>query len=377
MNEELVEPVRVPENGTFELTVRCNLHCKMCFVRHDDSELPSLIAAEKTAPEWIDMAEQAARAGTLSLLITGGEPFLRDDFAEIWEGINRIGFITQLYTNATLVTPEIISLLKRYPPHRIGITLYGASEETYEKVTGNGNAYSQTIDGIKRMSMLPSLIDFRTTLIKDNLHDLEKMEEWVKTKFGHDRVLTHTNMVTKPVRGASAAVESCRLSPKENIHLRFRRQIKAVENILGSGQFDPEKVKFGLSNKQEVQSAVKHLSLFGCDAGMKDYAITYDGKLYGCQMLGVSYTQPFAVGFGRAWDIFPLTVKPVQLDPICLVCEHRDICLSCPATRYAESGSTGGFAPYICENTIKMAGFLLNKEEEFYEKEVFETNCTL
>lgn len=95
-------PRRIPVNGTFELTVRCNLHCKMCMFRHDDRENPELMAKELTAAQWIDMARQAAEAGTMNLLITGGEPLLRPDFCEIWEGIYRQGFVTTLYTNATL-----------------------------------------------------------------------------------------------------------------------------------------------------------------------------------------------------------------------------------------------------------------------------------
>ncbi|MFQ9564216.1 MAG: radical SAM protein [Faecalibacillus intestinalis] len=71
-------PIRMPVDGTFELTVRCNLKCKMCLFRHNDSENKSIIMKEKTTKEWIDMAKQACNAGTLSLLITGGEPHLLD-----------------------------------------------------------------------------------------------------------------------------------------------------------------------------------------------------------------------------------------------------------------------------------------------------------
>ena len=46
MEEEKVHlhhmPKRCPVDGTFELTVRCNLHCKMCLFRHKDSENPLL-----------------------------------------------------------------------------------------------------------------------------------------------------------------------------------------------------------------------------------------------------------------------------------------------------------------------------------------------
>ena len=65
-------PKRIPINGTFELTVRCNLHCKMCLFRHDDKENGEILLKELTATQWIDIAKQVAKAGTMSLLITGG-----------------------------------------------------------------------------------------------------------------------------------------------------------------------------------------------------------------------------------------------------------------------------------------------------------------
>jgi MoaA/NifB/PqqE/SkfB family radical SAM enzyme len=118
-------PARHPVNATLELTLRCNLKCKMCMFRHSDRENACLAAEELTSAQWADMAQQLFDAGTLNILITGGEPLLRKDFCEIYSSIYRLGFLVTLYTNATLVTQEILQTLRKYPPHRIGITLYG------------------------------------------------------------------------------------------------------------------------------------------------------------------------------------------------------------------------------------------------------------
>ena len=74
---------RYPFNGTFELTGRCNLSCKMCLVRVDHQRMSELNLRERTAEEWIHMAEQARDAGTLGLLLTGGEGMLRSEGCEI------------------------------------------------------------------------------------------------------------------------------------------------------------------------------------------------------------------------------------------------------------------------------------------------------
>ena len=59
----MLEPNRHPLNGTFELTGRCNLSCKMCLVRVDRKRMAELNLRERTGEEWIDMARQAAAAG--------------------------------------------------------------------------------------------------------------------------------------------------------------------------------------------------------------------------------------------------------------------------------------------------------------------------
>ena len=71
---------------------------------------------------------------------------IRKDFCDIWERIYKQGFLITLYTNASLITPEIMETLAKYPPHKIGVTLYGASEETYKAVCGNGAAFYNALD---------------------------------------------------------------------------------------------------------------------------------------------------------------------------------------------------------------------------------------
>ena len=64
-------PPRHPINAALELTLRCNLKCKMCMFRHSDGENARLAAEELTASQWSDMAQQLFDAGTLNILITG------------------------------------------------------------------------------------------------------------------------------------------------------------------------------------------------------------------------------------------------------------------------------------------------------------------
>ena len=343
-------PKRNPTNGTFELTVRCNLHCKMCLFRHADSENAALRASELTAAEWIDLARQAAEAGTLGLLITGGEPMLRPDFCEIWEGVYRQGFVMELYTNATLVTPQIMETLRKYPPHRIGVTIYGASPATYEAVCGSADAYQRMLDGVRRLQTLPSKLEFRTTIIKDNYVDASAIEKLVHDRFGEAHKLIQTRVVTKSVRGACADVVSCRLEPEDNVRLAYRRGIEIIREFAGDS-YDERYLRAEYVRCPQEREGVHRLTLLGCNAGMSEYTISWDGKLLGCQMLGLFSTDARKDGFSRAWEDFPLAVKLPQVNKKCLACENGDICNCCYASRYAETGDLGGCPEYVCRET--------------------------
>ena len=352
-------PRRDPINGTFELTVRCNLKCKMCLFRHDDSENAEIIAKEKTAKEWIDMARQVAEAGTINLLITGGEPMLRPDFCEIYEGIYKQGFIIELYTNATLVNDKIMKTLSKYPPHKIGVTLYGASSQTYEKVCGNAKAFDKTIEGIKRLNQLPSILEIRTTLIKDNVHDIDKIEDIANELIGEKAHVVHSEHVLKPVRGANGKVENCRLTPKENLQLTLDRNEKRIKSFFDERNMDMNHIEYAYSlNKSKDEN--KRITLLGCKAGMDSYTISWDGKLLGCQILGKFYTEPMKYGFKGAWMQYPMQINLPNKNKKCFECSYSDYCSTCCAIHYAETGDLSGCPSYFYD-TAKELKNLINK----------------
>ncbi len=361
MDEVLKIPNRYPLNATFELTVRCNLKCKMCLFRHSDDENPQIIKDELSAQQWSDIARQAAEMGVGGILITGGEPMLRPDFCEIYESIYRSGFIISLYTNATLVTPEIMAVLSKLPPHKIGISIYGASPQTYLKVCGSEKAFERMLDGGKKLCSLPSVVDFRTTIINDNFEDARAIDELVKENFGENYNVTRTRMVMRSVRGACADVESCRLSPEDNVKLSLQRSVDILREKFGDG-FDERNIRVRRENLNKctdcVSSVNKQYSIFGCNGGITSFAVTWDGKLQACQILGAFDTNVKKLGLKKAWDTFPAAVKLPKPNEKCLNCEKSEICQSCYALKYAETGELSACPEYACADSEIMNSYI-------------------
>lgn len=310
-----------------------------------------MLSQELTASQWENIAKELWDAGTLNILITGGEPMLREDFCDIYSKIYRMGFIVTIYTNAMLVTDEVINTLRKYPPHRIGVTLYGATNNTYKTLCGCENGFDRAIAGAKALATLPSVLEFRTTVVQDNYNEIDAIEEIVKQEF--NLPVTHSYTVFKGVRGGCMPVAECRLTPKQMVDITMNRTLNRVRELLPPEY--REKVYLKLADsKPECATNDKGYTLLGCSGGMDSFTITWDGKLLGCQMLGDFYTDVVKLGFSKAWEEWPYTVRLPQPNPICSACPHLHLCQICPGVCMAECGDLQGLPEYICQFTKTM-----------------------
>jgi radical SAM protein with 4Fe4S-binding SPASM domain len=332
----------IPLGGTFELTPRCTLRCGMCYVRLDKEQMDK-IGRELTAGEWIALAEEAIQAGTLNLLITGGEPLIRGDFEEIFTALTKMGFIITLNTNATLITPEIVRLFSKYPPTATSVTLYGATPETYGKVCGDADGFSKTIRGLELLSKLPTNLEIRTTFIKDNMQELDQLR--IIANRYTKRYAINTN-VFKPVRGAKSDVEACRMSPRQMIEVstantEYYRELNRNDEV-------PVDDLSELEEEKEYGFDLPPAGLY-CLASKSSYWITWDGKMLPCGCFSAPYTTPLKEGFSSAWERLPGLLNDVTTPSECKSCEYNNgSCPNCLAKLQAETGSFDKLSPYIC-----------------------------
>ena len=162
---------RVPLTGAFELLPVCNLQCKMCYVRKsmaEVNEMGGLISADR----WIDWAGQARDLGMLYPLLTGGEPFLRRDFFDIYAAVLQMGLQPSINSNGTLITKEIAKWLSTHRPVKINITLYGASEKTYQALCGDGDAYNRVRRAVEWLKQYGVPVKFNSSITPENVADL-------------------------------------------------------------------------------------------------------------------------------------------------------------------------------------------------------------
>src|SRR6185369_13526326 len=98
----------------------CNLDCDHCYL--DITHPPD----EMSTAEALHVIDELARSGTLFLVLTGGEIFLRKDTLEIAAHARKRGLAVRLLTNATRIDRELAAAIARVKPMAVEISIYGS-----------------------------------------------------------------------------------------------------------------------------------------------------------------------------------------------------------------------------------------------------------
>ena len=330
---------RRPVQGSLELTFRCNLDCIHCYCRLP-SEDKQAKSCELSFEEICKIIDDAAEAGCMWLLITGGEPIIRPDFIDIYTYAKRKGLFITLFTNGTMVSDKIADYLKEYSPYLVEITLYGATAKTHEEVTRIPSSFQRSLDGIHRLLERGIRLKLKTmamTINRDELDDMRELANSLGVKFRYDP------MINAPFNGSREALKY-RLTPEEVVELELS-DIGRVE------EYQEICEKFGGTSD----------TVFGCGAGLYNFHVDPYGQMSMC----ISGRWPsynlrdgsLKEGF---YSFFPeLRSRKPESDYPCGQCNLHSICNNCPGTAYPEKGDIESVVDYYCQIAhLRAASFI-------------------
>ncbi len=321
----------MPLHGTFELTSRCNLRCRMCYVRQPAADRAQL-ERELPAGAWLELARAAVDQGTVFLLLTGGEILLRPDFFELYEPLTRLGVVLTLFSNGTLITEEVADRLAAAPPSHIAVTLYGASPETYAAVTGRGESFDRACAGVQRLVDRRVPLCLKATLTRQNAADLAALRrlagDWgVPFRAGW--------LLSRRRDGGSSEVEDCRLSTDECL---------AIEALDSAATAEWEAL-----SRDQAASGVAGEENFYCLAGQSAFAVDPAGAMNICLDLRQPGARPLEAGFAAAWEaVRRRAAAAPPLAAPCRACDARVYCARCPAWSWIETGTLDAPVEYLC-----------------------------
>lgn len=333
--------------GTFEITSRCNFNCPMCYIHSSEKTLDEI-----SAQQWLHLAEEGKKSGLMFLLLTGGEPFIRKDFAEIYTGLIEMGILVSVNTNASLYNEEIRALFKKYPPLRINVSLYGGSNECYHKMCGVP-AFETVLNHIKQMKADGLNVRLNVSLTPHNGNQAKKIHAIAATLDLHSKA---TAYMYPPVRiGAAVGENAGRFTAPE------AGRLMAYWHSLHDS---PEKFTATAKCMAEPSAPPSANEESRCRAGRSTFWITADGKMLPCGTMNIESANPFAVGFEAAWQETRARVAAIRLPKKCAICPNRSFCGVCAAICIDETGSFNTVPQYMCALTENMAQEIIRIEKE-------------
>jgi radical SAM protein with 4Fe4S-binding SPASM domain len=149
-----------------QLTERCNLRCRHCYLGNSGKRDMEL----KTA---LGITEEFNSLGGLRLLISGGEPLLYSRLTRFLKEISSLKIRRVLLTNGTLINRKNIRMLD---VEEIQFSLDGW-ESGHEKLRGRGS-FAKTIEGIKTAVAAGKQVSLATMIHRGNLNDFERMKDF-------------------------------------------------------------------------------------------------------------------------------------------------------------------------------------------------------
>ncbi|MDD3478633.1 MAG: radical SAM protein [Candidatus Izemoplasmatales bacterium] len=291
----------LPAVVEFEIIAKCNLDCQMCYLKGIHHEAaPSLL-------DWIELFQETVKSGMLYATLTGGEIFLSPDFIELYNALYDMGVKISLFTNGTILTPSIEQCLLKRPPELIALTLYGASEETYELVTTQ-RMHSLIFSNLARMKQLGLPVLVRTIPIKPVFDELDSMIQQVSElglSLGYYLYLSVGNEYAK----------KWRLSPKELIEFESK-----IRNAFPA-----------------YLDKVKSKGFHDCNALKNSCFVDHRMNIRPCSTAPIPFTKyepgKFLSQFhelSKEWDALEVEA--------CHGCSFQDGCISCKARLLLEKG---------------------------------------
>jgi len=327
-----------------EITARCNNDCRHCFINLPVNDNAAL-ETELTFNEIDEIADKAVSLGAFWCLLTGGEPLLRSDFPDIYMALKKKGLLLSVFTNAVLINKEHIRLFKKYPPRDIEVSVYGVTQETYERVTRRPGSFDAFMSGLDLLLENGIRVRFKAMALRSNIHEMPEIarfcRERTKDYFRFDPFL-HLRFDGDPARNDE--IRSERLSPEE---------IVALERS------DPERFQSLEKGCDElIVPEFSHINcnhLFHCGTGNGSFSVSYDGRFRLCSSLW----HPDCVynlrkgSVTEAWRDFVPRVRDMRSDrraflEACRVCPIINLCLWCPAHAHLETGQIDGPVDWFC-----------------------------
>jgi radical SAM protein with 4Fe4S-binding SPASM domain len=321
----------------WNMTNRCNLHCKHCYIEAEDHNYENEISTEEAKIFIADLAEMKVPV----LLFSGGEPLLRKDIFELGALAAAKGLRPVISSNGTLIDDEMARKIKAAGFQYVGISVDGAPD-THDEFRNKKGAFEMALKGIRACMANGVKTGMRFTVNRYNQQDLARIFEIIEEEKiprfcmyhlvyagrGQDMIAMDTSLEEK--RSILEYVSSKTL---ELFNKGVETEILTTDNH-ADGIFIYNSIKE--KDPAHADEVVNLLKMHGgCSAGTKFANVDSRGNVHPCQ-----FWQDYTVGnvrekpFSQIWTsddelMVKLREKDQHVTGKCGDCDYKSLCAGC------------------------------------------------
>ena len=323
----------------WELTKRCNLNCIHCRAYAQDEEIKDEYNTERCK----EILEQVSEVSKPIVILSGGEPLLRDDIYEIASYGNYLGMRMVLATNGTFINSDVVKRLKRSGIKRVSISIDGATPQSHDSFRKVEGAFERAVEGIRYLREGGMEFQINTTITKINM---EEMEDIVRLALDLSASALHIFFLV-PV-GRAKEMQDGSMSPDEyEMVLNRFYELKDMVPLHLKATCAPQFYRILRQREEEkgrkVEFKTHGLDAIsrGCLAGISFCFISHIGVIQPCGYLEVECGTLNQNSFKEIWDessVFKDLRDLSRYKGKCGRCRYIRFCGGCRARAYEKSG---------------------------------------
>ena len=307
---------------SWNTTRRCNLKCRHCYRDAKACADPD----ELTLMEGKALIEDIATAGFRILVLSGGEPMLREDICELVAHTRETGLRPVLGSNGTSITADAAHKLKEAGALRVGISLDSAEAKIHDELRMIPGCFEQALAGMRHCREAGLAFQIHTTITAQNYAEIEQI---ALKAVGLGAAAYHIFFLVPTGRAKNMAEESLRVGQYE----RLLRQIMKLQQSLPI-EFKPTCAPQFMRVAKQMGMEMRFTK--GCLAGVAYACILPNGDVHPCPYLPMHLGNVRETPFSHIWKEDPVLLRLRHEKPEgrCGACEYQGVCGGCRARAY-------------------------------------------
>ena len=342
----------------WEITRSCNLFCAHCRASAAHGPYEDELSTE----ECFHLIDGILEVGTPVIIITGGEPLLRQDLSQVGRYAVEKGLRVVMGTNGTLISKGMADRLKAIPVSRVAVSIDFPTAELQDRFRGKEGAFKAAMAGMATARQAGIEVQVNSTITKLNVGYLNDL---LSLALEAGAVAFHPFMLVPTGRGKG--LKAVEMSPEEyeqTLNWVYDKQRELGDTIFFKPTDAPHYMRVikernrgdkpqATSPFEKPESAARRGGMDsltrGCLAGTGFCFISHRGRVQGCGYLDVEAGNIRQESFSEIWTNSTVFRELRDLSNIkgkCGVCEYKRACGGCRARAYEATGDYLESEPY-------------------------------